>query len=77
MVRQIENSRSTKPQANLRPVQVLLSDFKAHEKRNLMERFFSDPRVVRILAQVIKNQPNENDPKTQTKHANFGLIKQA
>jgi hypothetical protein len=44
-----------------------------------MERFFSDPRVVRILAQVIKsqNQPIENDNKTQKKLSNFGLIKQA
>jgi hypothetical protein len=56
---------------------VQLTDLKAHDKRNLMERFFSDPRVVRILAQVIKNQPIENETKPQKNLSNFGLIKQA
>ena len=39
---------------NILPETVLLTDLKAHDKRYLMELFFSDPRVVNILAGVFK-----------------------
>ena len=53
--RGIENAKSQKSQLNQKQSPIQLNDFKPHDKRNVMERFFSDPRVVNILASVFRN----------------------
>lgn len=64
---------------NVLPETVLLTDFKAHDKRFLMEMFFSDPRVVSILAGVFKgnNFPSLGEPFRPKQETSFNLIKQA
>lgn len=59
------------------PETVLLADFKAHDKRYLMEMFFSDPRVVSILAGVFKgnNFPSLGEPFRPKQDPSFNLMK--